>query len=213
MKVIPWEDKQLTPRQREILYGSLLGDGRLECRSKNETVRFRVHHADSQKDLLLWKYNEFKEFVVREPWCTEWYDQRYKKKYKSWFFHTKTLQIFTPIYRQFYKNGQKHIPNNIVNHFTPLVIAVWIVDDGCKTSDGLILNTQSFSLNEQNKLLAVLDYRYKIQGTINRDRQNFRLRFNRINTNQLRVLVYPFKIPILKTKFVPVTTDSILLDR
>ena len=204
---IPWEDKKLTIRQQEILIGALLGDGRLECRSLQGRARFRVHHADSQRELLFWKYLEFKEFVKREPWCTDWYDKRYNRLYRSWFFHTVTSEILAPLYRLFYKNNQKRVPDDIVNCLTPLVCAVWIADDGCRTDDSLILNTQSFSIEEQKVLLKALDKKYRVQGTINRDRRNFRLRFNKVNAQRLKLVVQKFTIPILHSKLVPVTTN------
>ncbi len=206
MKAIPWEDRQLTARQQEILIGSLLGDGRLECRSLQGSARFRVHHANSQRDLLFWKYEEFKNLVLKKPWCTDWLDRRYDRHYLSWFFHTKTSTIFTALHQQFYKNTVKHIPNHIDGMLTPLALAVWIADDGCRENDCLILNTQSFVLAEQKLLLDVLDKKYNIKGSINRDRNNFRLRFNRANSKKFMALVESFEIPILKSKFVPVTT-------
>lgn len=212
MKAIPWEDKKLTVRQQEILIGSLLGDGRIECRSLQGSARFRVHHADSQRELLFWKYDEFQDFVRREPWSTDWYDKRNSQWYRSWFFHTETSSIFAPPCKMFYVYKTKQVPNDIAAYLTPLAVAVWIADDGCGTPESLILNTQSFSLEEQKRLLDALEKRYMVQGTINRDRKNFRLRFNRANTNKLRLIVQSFDIPILKTKFlVPVTTNPSML--
>lgn len=211
MKTIPWEDK-LTVRQKEVLIGSLLGDGRLECRSKKGSARFRIHHADSQRDLLFWKYNEFRNLVNRRPWRTNWYDKRNSRTYTSWFFHTKTMTIFTSIYHWFYQSNQKHVPNGISNYLTPLAIAVWIADDGCRGGTSLILNSQSFCLREQRVILEAFKYRYNIEGLINRDRSNFRLRFNRSNADKLRGIIRKFDIPILNKKFVPVTTIPIYRD-
>lgn len=204
---IPWEDKNLTTRQQEILIGSLLGDGRLECRSLQGSARFRVHHADSQRELLFWKYDEFKKFVRGEPWSTDWYDKRYVRFYQSWFFHSITSQIFAPFHKLFYQDGFKRVPSNIIDYLTPLVCAVWIADDGCRTDGGLILNTQSFSIEEQRVLLEALEKRYQVQGSINRDRRNFRLRFSNVNTSRFKMVVQSFVFPILHSKFVPVTTN------
>ena len=203
---IPWEDK-ITNRQQEILIGSLLGDGRLECRSVEGRARFRVHHADSQKDLLFWKYKEFKELVLREPWIHERLDKRYNRFYKSWFFHTVTTKLFTPLYRLFYNRNKKCVPRDIVKYLTPLACAVWIADDGCRTDHELILNTQSFTLTEQEILLNAISKRFDVNGTINKDRNNFRLRFNTVNAIKLRDLIQQIDMPLLHSKLVPVTTN------
>lgn len=209
MKAISWEDKfSLSSRQEEIIIGSLLGDGRLECRSKQGTARFRVHHADSQREFLFWKFSELQKFVARKPWCTDWYDGRYDRWYRSWFFHTKTIQQFTHLYRWFYTDNKKIVPLDIAERLSELAFAVWIADDGCVTKDSLILNTQSFHVSEQKILLSALDRRYSICGSINRDRNNFRLRFNRSSAKRARRIIEKFSIPALNDKFIPVTTDS-----
>jgi hypothetical protein len=100
----------LTDQQKEVLVGSLLGDGRLECRSKCGTARFRVHHAESQRELVIWKYKIFRNLTHGAPWSTNWLDKRVDRCYRSWFFHTLTTDSFTPILRRFYSNGIKIIP-------------------------------------------------------------------------------------------------------
>ena len=53
--------KSLIPYdQFQLILGSLLGDARLECRSKSirakHTARLRIHQSDKQKDYVFWKY-------------------------------------------------------------------------------------------------------------------------------------------------------------
>lgn len=198
----------LTEPQKDILVGSLLGDGRLECRSKTGTARFRVHHADSQHSYVLWKYLFFKELVMCAPWSTDWLDKRFQRTYRSWFFHTITSSLFRPTLTRFYLNGTKIVPIDIVQNLTPLAIAVWVMDDGCLSNKSLILNTQSFTLSEQRLLLTALKQRYGISGFINRDRNNFRLRFSPEQTEKISRVVRPHIIESLQSKIVPVSTES-----
>src|SRR3989338_2408824 len=195
MKVIPWEDNHvLSDLQKEILVGSLLGDGRLECRSKNGTARFRVHHAESQREYVFWKFYHFQNLVRGVPWRTKWLDKRNGQIYGSWFFHTQTSQAFRPLYEKFYQEGVKIVPDDIGTFLTPLAFAVWIMDDGCRTRDELILNTQSFTREEQEFLLEEIKRRYQIKGTINRDRRNHRLRFGRVAAERIAQIVAPHVI-------------------
>lgn len=209
MKVISWEDNQvLSDIQKDILVGCLLGDGRLECRSKNGTARFRVHHAESQREFLFWKYQHFQNFVRGAPWRTKWIDKRNGLAYRSWFFHTVSSLIFKPFHKRFYQKGVKIIPPNIGDELTPRALAVWVMDDGCRTQNEIILNTQSFTFDEQKFLLQEIKKRYGICGTINRDRKNFRLRFGRMDAEILSRITAPFIIKSLRTKIVPVSTVS-----
>ncbi len=209
MKVISWEDNQtLTDQQKDILVGCLLGDGRLECRSKNGTARFRVHHAESQGEFLFWKYRHFQNLVHGAPWSMNWLDKRNGQVYRSWFFHTITSSVFKPFHKRFYPKGEKIAPRDIDDDLTPRALAVWVMDDGCRTQKDIILNTQSFSLEEQALLLRVLERRYEIKGSINRDRKNYRLRFGRVAAEKLSRIVEPYIIESLLAKIVPVSTES-----
>ncbi|MBU3964598.1 hypothetical protein KJ562_02685 [Patescibacteria group bacterium] len=40
----------LSKQQKEIIFGCLLGDGRLESRSLDNTSRLRIHHGWKQRD-------------------------------------------------------------------------------------------------------------------------------------------------------------------
>ena len=102
----------------------------------------------------------------------------------------------------------KMIPENIGDDLTPQAVAVWVMDDGCRTRDTIILNTQSFMLDEQQRLLGEMKRRYKINGSINRDRNNFRLRFGRADAKVLSRIVAPYIIASFSAKIVPVSTAS-----
>src|SRR3989344_6981143 len=84
--------------QLDVIIGSLLGDARLECRSKgiraSYTARFRVHHGEKQKNYVFWKYQILKNLVSREPQEIKWRNEKRDLNEISWFFHTKTLKGF-----------------------------------------------------------------------------------------------------------------------
>src|SRR3989344_8257608 len=98
--MIPWEDNfgKLSKRQEELVIGSLLGDGRLECRSIAKTARLRIHHADSQKEYLFWKFQQMKSLTKVTPRRHEYIDKRYQTKVVSWYFHTRTFVSLGRIY-------------------------------------------------------------------------------------------------------------------
>ena len=55
----------LSQRQKEILVGTMLGDGHLEQNGRG--VRLRVDHGMAQQDYVLWKYQEFQKFATNRP--------------------------------------------------------------------------------------------------------------------------------------------------
>lgn len=194
MKVIPWEDR-LSTEQQSLLIGSLLGDARLECRSKRGTARLRKHHAESQKDYLFWKYQLLKRFVTRKPWKTTWVDRRNNRPYTSWFFHTKTSSVFTEWWRLFYPDRTKLLPKIIGPYLDPMALAVWFMDDGCFQSHSIILNTQSFSLAENEFLQKLFRQKFRAQPGIQQDRRNVRLYFGKNASKKIWSIVRPHLLP------------------
>ena len=104
------------PHQFDVIIGSLLGDGRLECRSKGIrvfpiTARLRMQHGDKQKDYVFWKHQILKSFVSKGPRkIMVWYDKKRNKKHYSWYFHTElpkdldySISIFIEMERKYYQ--------------------------------------------------------------------------------------------------------------
>ena len=53
--------------QRQIIIGSLLGDGYLYPTVSKKYAYFRIAHGPKQKDYVWWKYNYFKNWVLTSP--------------------------------------------------------------------------------------------------------------------------------------------------
>jgi len=200
--------------QKEVINGMILGDARIECRSKGIrvfpiTARLRVHQGENQKDYFYWKYQVLHDFVLQKPRriiCGK--DHQRNKNYYSWYFHTMTTEFFGELYQQFYLNGYKIIPKSIMNILTPLSLAVWYMDDGCFSQGTAILNTQNFSFNEQKILQNSLKGKFNLETMINKDRDKWRLRVKKENFYRFRSLIEDYTIPSMKYKIVPVETES-----
>lgn len=57
----------LTSTQISILIGSLLGDGTLRTGDRAVNANFKIEHGLVQKDYVVWKYDNFKEWVLTHP--------------------------------------------------------------------------------------------------------------------------------------------------
>lgn len=78
----------------------------------------------------------------------------------SWRFFTRYLPCFTELYRLFYANGFKVIPEDIFHLLTPVALAHRIYCDGGLHDYGLVLCTHSFTIPEIVRLMNVLIIRY-----------------------------------------------------
>src|SRR3989344_3160814 len=165
--------------QLDVIIGSLLGDARLECRSKgiraSYTARLRVHHGEKQKDYVNWKYQTLKDLVSREPQEIKWHNEKRNLNEVSWFFHTKTLKSFGVIHEIFYKSGKKVFPKETLSIFTDAMLAVWFMDDGSNNGNNLTLNTHSFSIEDQHTIIDFLKEKYSINPKLVKDRHQWRI--------------------------------------
>lgn len=194
---------KLSVIQQEILIGTLLGDGRLESRSKNGSARLRIHHAESQKDYLFWKYGIFRNLVVRKPWQVTWQSKQTGNSYVAWFFHTKTLYELRSFHQLFYPTGKKIISLEMEKFLTPRALATWFMDDGCLSNKTIILNTQCFSIEQQHMLQQLLWKCVGVETTLNKDRLTYRLRMNQQNAEQFQSIIEPHVHRSMQYKLTP----------
>lgn len=115
----------LTKRQKEILYGSMMGDAK-----KNSSSSAGFGHGTNQKEYLLWKYNEFENIASKNSLKSKHYISIIGSKLVDNRFYTKANSDIEIINEQFYFSGKKEITKKILENLTPLSIAVWYMDDG-----------------------------------------------------------------------------------
>ena len=132
--------------QKSILIGSLLGDGTLRLAKGKLNALFEVNHAIRQKSYVDWKYEKLINFVLSKPKMRLGNGKRI-----AYRFTTRSLPVFTKLFHQFYKDNKKIIPDDLL--LDPIVLAVWFMDDGSKSRSSVYLNTQQFSIEDQNRLL------------------------------------------------------------
>src|SRR3990167_9008911 len=160
--------KSLFPEdQLQLILGSLMGDARLECRSKSirakHTARLRIHQSDKQKDYVFWKYEKLKDLVLKGPRFTKvWHDPKRNKDHFSWYFHTQSSESLGLIHKIFYKDNVKIAPNELSELLEPLGLAVWYMDDGSNNGGSITLNTHGFTVIEQKALKDLLLEKFNV---------------------------------------------------
>ena len=88
------------------------------------------------------------------------------KEHYGYGFNTFTFISFNWIYDMFYHKEKKRISPKIENYFTPLALAVWIMDDGGWVKPGVRISTYSFKLEEVKFLVLLLKKLYNLDCTI-----------------------------------------------
>jgi len=118
----------LTPIQKEVLYGSMMGDA---SGSKNPPSSVKFKQGENQKDYLFWKYGIFKNIASKTSLkSVSAIDHRSDVEQIAWRFYTYANTDVETCVLEFYASGHKEVTNLILDELTPLSIAVWFMDDG-----------------------------------------------------------------------------------
>ena len=116
-------------------------------------------------------------------------------------FYTRSLPCLTEFYFKFYVGREKVIPKDIYNMLTPAGLAHLIMGDGTREPGyGVILCTDSFSLQDIVRLMNVLIIRYRLDCSLRKHGQ-----FNRIYIRQR-------SMPLLRSIVTPYFHSSSMLD-
>ena len=197
---------QFNEEQKQILLGSLLGDGCI-YKDKYDCYRYTILHSNKQKDYLLWKnsYLNFHLYLHKVNKTIKNY------KYKLCHYEiSKYNSSFKNYYNLFYPNGKKIVIREILDVLKPIGIAVWFMDDGSYSYSNniIMIYTNSFTLNECNLIKKWFKERFNIEcrvqriiQTINKNNQ-YILRFNVINTQKFIEMIksYVLQIPSMTYK-------------
>jgi LAGLIDADG DNA endonuclease family len=179
----------LSEVQHQIVVGTLLGDGAMRCKTN---ALLEINHSAKQRAYVEWKYRQLADLVGTPPKERQGNGGRVACR-----FVTRSLPALTPYYRLFYGNGRKSVPEV---ELAPLTLAVWFMDDGCRSRTAVYLNTQQFDLASQETLLRLLREQWSIAGALNRDKQYHRIRLTVDGTRRLVALIGPYVLNELRYK-------------
>ncbi len=159
---------RLNDIQRQIVIGSLLGDGYLYPTVSGKYAYLRISQGPKQKNYVWWKYSFFKKWVLSLPRCQLQNKKRPELGKYFWFktiAHSELLQ-----YRKiFYPDGFKIVPSDLDKLLiSNLSLAIWYMDDGTLAGKAIHLNTQSFSLIENRFLQKILKANFNIACRIHK---------------------------------------------
>ena len=194
---------QLSELQRQVLVGTLLGDGCLETQNKGRTYRLKIEHAVSQKDYVDWKYQLFKAFTLSKPRLHK--RMSYGLVRENYCFSTISHGSLRFYGQQFYADGQKVMPRMISKMLTPLALAVWFMDDGSIKSSqhkALVIHSQSFNKQDLLKIIEVLEKKYEVKSALRKrkDGNGYVLYLLSETINNFIGLVKKYILPTMKYK-------------
>lgn len=182
----------INPDLQQVLIGLCLGDLCITKPGKNPRLQFA--QGSINEAYILHSYDLFKDYCGSAPKLYEGkLDKRTGLIYSSIRFKTLSLPCFSNYYDLFYYNGVKRIPLNINELLTPLGLAYWAMDDGCKHNSGFHLCTDSYTFTEVQLLINVLKENFDLNCTYNkRGKDSHRIYIKSDSMDKFRSLVTPY---------------------
>lgn len=213
----------LSKEVRDIILGSLLGDGSIAINPKYKNARFSFRHSTKQKEYFFWKMNALKEICGE----TCYWLQGTEKKPDGWGtskyrFQSKAASSLTELYNLTHKgvSGTKvRVTRKWLNQLSPLSIAIWWMDDGSLVSDSRqgVLCTDGFSLKEVELIdryfKKVLHIETKIGQVTNQEKYRIWIRSTEELKKFLRIIIPHVHIKSMLYKILLTYKDSQIQQR
>ena len=92
----------LTTQQKDLIFGTLLGDGNLQTANNGRTWRYRAIQKKEHKNYLFHKYQVLANLCTSPPILGETFDERTNKTYVRYSFQTLTSSSLSLFGNQFY---------------------------------------------------------------------------------------------------------------
>jgi len=132
------------------------------------------------------------------------FDQRLNDRlYPCVQFVTRTHQAFSVWRERFYRDRRKIVPDGIEKLLEPAALAAWFMDDGTADRAGVSFQTHSFKVDEVELLATVLNHRYALKTSLNRNKGAWVVYVHGSSVGALKALVGAHMLPELAYKLVP----------
>lgn len=155
----------LSDQCKEIILGSLLGDGSLKIYKPYKNARFSFRHSVQQREYFFWKVDQLKEISSESCW---WEQQKNGLGGKMLRYQSEAKVALTALYEETHEKNRLVIRRKWLNQLTARSLAVWWLDDGSLIVNGRrgVLCTDPFSYEEQKLLARYLQVVWDIKVSI-----------------------------------------------
>jgi hypothetical protein len=195
--------------QKQIIVGTLLGDGCLHKDSPNGNFKLSFSHCKAQSPYFFWKIAMLDPFINTHR---EYED----KRGNSTMLQTATIchKDLNYFANMFYDSSRvKHVPKNLDIYMTPLCLAVWFQDDGnLKSGVNARLATMGFTEEENYILRDYLKRCFDINSNVMKytykNKEYSQININKENTQKLSDIIRPHVVECMQYKLMPQSSTT-----
>ena len=196
--------EDLSQKQKDIIVGTLLGDGSLEY-DKFKASRLQIKQSESKKEYVMWLYENLANLVRTSP--------KQRPDTNQWYFSTRSLRSLEEFRRLFYENKRKIVPKSIKDLLqSPISLAVWFMDDGTldyreKSHYSFSISADDFTVEEAKLLTAALEERFgviaSIQTPSSRGKKYTKLYIGKLGRDRFLEIIRPHILSCFEYKLPP----------
>lgn len=205
----------LTQHQKDLIIGTLLGDGNLQTESQGRNWRYRAIQKSKHKDYLFHKYEILSPLCATMPKESSVFDERTGNESQGWNFNTLTqpsLKFFADMFYTYDSNQQKwvkNVPLKIKKFLTPRALAYFYMDDGALKwlghSNAMRICSENFSLEGNKRIQNCLLDSFEIQTnlikkTLKNGDVSSRISIPERSSESFRKLIEPHLVECMKYK-------------
>ena len=190
---------ELSPEQKEILIGSLLGDSSLILHKGSKFPYFSTSHSEKQKEYVNHINEKFLSPGARIKKCTRNQIRKDGTQIQVYSCITRCNQQFLPIYNQFYINKKKVIPFELLNTtFTAKSLTYLFMDDGWYSVNSISLSLCGFEEKELDSFIQFLYDKFDLTFTKNKhfnkhyNKSYISIRLISSDFNKFKKLISPY---------------------
>lgn len=187
----------LSQIQKDVLIGTVLGDGSLKISRSGKAAQLQICHSLSAKEYVYWKKEVFSNWVFSEP--------RYYAINNALIFRTLSHPLIFEYMKMFYNGRKRIVPRNIDELLkSALSLAVWFMDDGngYLKNGAYRISTYAFGLEGNLLLQNCLKINFGLNVSMWQDSKGYQLYFPLKNgtANKFRQLIEPYMLPKMRYK-------------
>jgi intein/homing endonuclease len=195
----------LTPEQRSVLIGSILGDASLHRSVKRSSAQVAFMQGEAQRDYLEFKHTVFGRLAGEVTVGPSGYLGG-----SDVFRFTLVVTDFTQALHDEMPDDGKHPSgrrrwsptDTFLSYVDEQALAIWWLDNGSLSAaaNGSTLHTERFSRGVNTRLAVFLTDRFRIVAGVGESRGFYFLRFNKEMTEKLLSIVQRFTPPCMAWK-------------
>ena len=153
---------------KEVILGSLLGDGSLITPKDNRRTRFEFRHSIIQEEYFFWKVDQLKE--ISGPKCARLQPADGWSPNEKLHYGSRVSDFLTEIYQLTHRRNKFVVSRRWLDLLSPISLLVWWLDDGSliKNSRQGVFCTEGFDRKNILMLSKYLEDKWDIKTHISR---------------------------------------------